>query len=210
MRRLLGILGAALLAGSLAAAAVFAYRVWDPFAGARQHAAQHRLYQQWSAPPGRAHGVARLSCRPAGRPAIGQVFAIIQIPAFGPHWKFTVIQGTSLAQLATGPGHIPGTALPGRPGNAGIAAHDITAGNPFLHLAGLRPGDRIIITTRGCRITYRVNRAPYRVWYTDTGVLRPAGRRHLLTLITCWPTGVLYFVPHRTIVQAVQVASMPR
>jgi hypothetical protein len=28
------------------------YRVWDPFAGSRQHAAQQRLYQSWGAPHG--------------------------------------------------------------------------------------------------------------------------------------------------------------
>jgi Sortase domain len=60
----------------------------------------------------------------------GQVFAIIQIPALGQDWKFTVIEGTDLPQLATGPGHVPGTALPGAEGNAGIAAHDVTAGTP--------------------------------------------------------------------------------
>ncbi len=212
MRRVFGVLGVLFLAASLAAVSIIVYRAWDPFAGARQHAAQQRLYQQWGTrpaaliPPRQA-----ASCQPmAGPIPVGQVFATIQIPSFGPQWKFTVIQGTALAQLATGPGHIPGTALPGQPGNVGIAAHDVTAGNPFLHLAGLRTGDRIVITTRGCRTTYRVYRAPYRVWCTNTGVLRPVGHRHTLTLITCWPTRVLFFVPHRTIVQAAEIASVPR
>jgi sortase (surface protein transpeptidase) len=53
-----------------------------------------------------------------------------------------------------------------------------------------------------------VTRLPYRVLYTDVGVLRPAGTEHTLTMITCWPVYVLYFVPHRTIVSAIEVSSV--
>jgi sortase A len=138
------------------------------------------------------------------------VFAIIQIPAFGPNWKFAVIQGTTLTQLASGPGHILGTALPSQAGDVGIAAHDVTAGNAFLHLDGLRTGDTIVITTKECVTTYRVYRQPYRVLYTDVGVLNPVGSKHTLTLVTCWPTNVLDFVIHRTIVQAEEIGSVRR
>jgi sortase A len=182
-----------------------AVQVLDPFAGSRQHAAQEQLYKSWAgqphAPPP-AHG-----CQMATQPRKGQVFAIIQIPALGKGWKFTVIEGTDLAQLATGPGHVPGTALPGAEGNVGIAAHDVTAGNPFLHLASLKPGDTVTITTQHCVVTYTVTRLPNRVLYTDVGVLRPVGTKHTLTMITCWPVYVLYFVPHRTIVSAIETSS---
>jgi sortase A len=141
---------------------------------------------------------------------VGQVFAFMQIPAFGPAWKFTIIQGTTLTQLATGPGHILGTALPGQAGDVGIGAHDVTAGNPFLHLSSLRTGDTVVITTKACVTTYRVYRQPYRVLYTDVGVLNPVGSKHTLTLVTCWPTDVLYFVSHRTIVQAEEISSVKR
>jgi sortase A len=202
----------------LAAAGVLlwsGYRVWDPFAGARQHQAQIALAKSWGAPPAQAAAGAKLAAaapcvaRRAGIP-VGRVFAMVQIPAFGPGWKFTVVQGTAPAQLATGPGHVAGTALPGQAGNAGIAAHDVTAGNPFLHLSSLRTGDRVIITTRECVTTYRVYRAPYRVLYTDVGVLRPVGTEHTLTLITCWPVEVLHFVKYRTIVQAAEISSVRR
>ena len=185
------------------------YRVWDPLAGSRQHAAQQRLYQSWGAPrslPGKSPAGPQ-GCQMTSRPRTGQVFAIIQIPALGKDWKFTVIEGTGLPQLATGPGHVPGTALPGAEGNVGIAAHDVTAGNPFLHLASLKPGDTVTITTQHCVVTYAVNRLPYRVLYTDVGVLRPVGTEHTLTMITCWPVYVLYFVPHRTVVSAIEISS---
>jgi sortase A len=186
-----------------------AVRVLDPFAGSRQHAAQEQLHKTWAAQPGPVLDAPRPAqgCQLAAQPSTGQVFAIIQIPALGKDWKFTVIEGTGLPQLATGPGHVPGTALPGAEGNVGIAAHDVTAGNPFLHLASLKPGDTVTITTQHCVVTYAVTRLPYRVLYTDVAVLRPAGTEHTLTMITCWPVYVLYFVPHRTIVSAIEVSS---
>jgi sortase A len=195
------------------------YKVWDPFAGARQRAAQTALTRSWGQLPALPAPPTATS-RPVVAPAlcvgpnsdipVGQVFAIIQIPAFGPAWKFTIIQGTTLTQLATGPGHILGTALPGQAGDVGIGAHDVTAGNPFLHLSSLRTGDTVVITTKACVTTYRVYRQPYRVLYTDVSVLNPIGSKHTLTLVTCWPTDVLTFVPHRTIVQAAEISSVRR
>jgi sortase (surface protein transpeptidase) len=58
-------------------------------------------------------------------------------------------------------------------------------------------------------VTYAVTRLPYRVLYTDVGVLRPTGTKHTLTIITCWPVYVLYFVPHRTNVSATEISSRP-
>jgi sortase A len=199
---------ACILAG-VTVLAVSAVKVLDPFAGSRQHAAQEQLHKTWAAQPGPVPDAPRPTqgCPLAAQPSTGQVFAIIQIPALGKDWKFTVIEGTGLPQLATGPGHVPGTALPGAEGNVGIAAHDVTAGNPFLHLASLKPGDTVTITTQHCVVTYAVTRLPYRVLYTDVAVLRPAGTEHTLTMITCWPVYVLYFVPHRTIVSAIEVSS---
>jgi sortase A len=208
------------------------YKVWDPFAGARQHAAQEALRRSWgtrpalpgpaasaatpaaTAKPGATATPAATATAACAAPSqdipVGQVFAIIQIPAFGPTWKFTVIQGTTLTQLATGPGHILGTVLPGQAGDVGIGAHDVTAGNPFLHLASLRMGDTVVITTKECVTTYRVYRQPYRVLYTDVAVLNPVGSEHTLTLVTCWPTGALSFVTQRTIVQAAEISSVRR
>ena len=212
MRRILTWTASMLLVAALAVAGVGIYRAWDPLAGSRQHAAQEQLYKSWGSPPvlpGRTSPAVR-GCQIGSQPRVGEVFAIIQIPAFGKGWKFTVIEGTALPQLATGPGHIRGTAMPGAEGNVGIAAHDVTAGNPFLHLADLKPGDTVTITTKTCVTTYRVTRPSYRVLYTDVAVLRPTGREHTLTLITCWPVGVLYFVPHRTIVDAIEISSVRR
>jgi sortase A len=198
------------------------YRIWDPFAGARQQAAQRDLLHSWDVANGAAPAAPATAhpARPgrAGPPActgIGaspqpsQPFALIQIPAFGRSWKFTVVEGTAAAQLATGPGHIAGTALPGQAGNVGVAAHNITAGNPFLHLGSLRPGDKVVITTEHCVVTYKVTSAPRKVLYTDVAVLRPTGNEHTITLITCWPVS-LNFVNHRIVVPGVETSSIAR
>jgi sortase A len=130
------------------------------------------------------------------------------IPRFSRRWRFAVAEGTTLAQLATGPGHITGTSMPGGRDFA-VAAHDITAGNAFLHLGSLRQGDLIRVRTRDCRYTYRVSRAPFRVRYTDVAVLRGAPGQRRITLVTCWPV-TLAFTPWRIIVDGALVSERPQ
>jgi sortase A len=145
----------------------------------------------------------------------GQPFALMRIPAFGPQWKFAVVQGTSLRQLALGPGHVPGTELPGQHGNFVVAAHDVTAGNPFLHLRSLHSPDRVYVTTRTHVYEYVVQ-SKRKVRYTNVGVELPVpghlGRapgRALITLITCTPV-TLDFTPWRIVVTAHLVKTFPR
>ena len=143
----------------------------------------------------------------------GQPFAYIRIPAFGPHWRFTIVQGTALAQLNVSPGHVPGTQLPGQVGNFAVAGHRVTAGNPFWSLPSLRDGDLVYIDTKVNTYTYTVT-GQQTVLPADTAVLdplpdhpgqRPA--RRMITLITCNPawTGT-----HRVIVTGVLVTAAAR
>ena len=145
--------------------------------------------------------------------ATGQPFAFITIPAFGPHWRFTLIQGTALAQLDLSPGHVPGTQWPGQVGNFAVAGHRVTAGNPFWSLPSLRAGDLVYIQTRLNQYTYRITGKQW-VLPTDLGVLDPVPGhpaqhpvRRLITLITCDPawTGT-----HRVIVTGVLISAKPR
>jgi sortase A len=186
----------------------FGYLFWG--SGLRADQAQRQFTAQlehaWHAPP------------PAETPmpadpvslVTGEPFAFIRIPAFGVDWRFTVVQGTTLAQLDVSPGHVPGTQLPGQLGNFAVAGHRVTAGNPFWSLPSLAPGDRVYIDTRYVTYTYRVTGKPTWVLPTDLAVLDPVpGRpgvtptRRLLTLITCDPawTGT-----HRVIVTGVLTA----
>jgi sortase A len=145
--------------------------------------------------------------------ATGQPFAFITIPAFGPHWRFTVIQGAALAQLDLSPGHVAGTQWPGQVGNFAVAGHRVTAGNPFWSLPSLKAGDLVDIETKLNDYTYRVT-GEQRVLPTDLNVLDPVpgrpGQRptqRMITLITCDPawTGT-----HRIIVTGVLVSAKAR
>jgi sortase A len=187
-----------------------AYRIWDPGAAGRQHQLATKLENSMRRPPGHDQAI-------TGEPRLvmGRPFAFIRIPRFGPHWQFTIVEGTALAQLATGPGHVPGTQLPGQRGNFAVAAHDITAGNPFLHLPDMRPGDLVIVTTRYAVFRYRVVDKRV-VRYTDTAVLAPVpghpGKRPqapMITLITCTPV-TLAFTPYRVVVTGIEVSATPR
>jgi sortase A len=139
------------------------------------------------------------------RPVTGQPFALIRVPAFGRNWQFAIVEGTALSQLALGPGHVAGTGLPGQPGNFVVAAHDVTAGNPFLHLRALRYPDKVYVYTRSRVYEYEV-RSERITRYTNVGVEYPvpghpgvAPHRSLITLITCTPV-TLAFTPWRIVV----------
>jgi sortase A len=134
-------------------------------------------------------------------PAAGRPFAFIRIPRFGQDWRLPVIQGTGEAQLNTGAvGHVGGTGMPGT-GNLALAAHVVSAGNPFLHLSSLRSGDAVTVTDRCGSYTYRVT------WHRvvdahDVGVLDTVPGRRVITLITCHPA-VYWSTPDRLIVRGV-------
>ena len=170
-----------------------------------------------TAPGGTAPGGTEPGGTAAAKPielVTGRPFALLRIPAFGAQWRFAVVEGTTLAQLAEGPGHVPGTQLPGEPGNFAVAAHDITAGNPFLHLGSLRKGDGIAVTTVNGTYQYRVLSERV-VRYTDVGVLDPVpdepGQqpvRQFITLLTCTPV-TLAFTPWRIVVTGVLTGMTP-
>lgn len=101
-----------------------------------------------------------------------------------------VVQGVSLADLTRGPGHYPGTALPGQKGNFAVAGHRTTYGAPFFNLDQLRKGDEVVVTTRDRKkFTYRVHTQEI-VSPGDTWVIEPdpleRGKK-MLTLTTCNP-----------------------
>ena len=54
-----------------------------------------------------------------------------------------VVAGTDTSSLRMGPGHYPGTPLPGTHGTVAIAGHRTTYGAPFRKLDELGRGDRV-------------------------------------------------------------------
>lgn len=101
-----------------------------------------------------------------------------------------VVEGTGREELARGPGHYVGTALPGEDGNMAVAGHRTTYAAPFFHLDQLQEGDEIHVTGRdGRRHVYRFSDRRI-VTPNDTWVLGPDPLdrgRPLLTLTTCHP-----------------------
>ena len=116
-------------------------------------------------------------------PAVGRPVGTLVIPEIGVDQ--VVVQGTGTAQLAAGPGHYPGTPLPGQAGNAAIAGHRTTHGRPFYNLQNLAPGDPLTVTTLQGTFRYSVVRSEV-VAPTDIAVLDPSPVPEL-TLTTCTP-----------------------
>jgi sortase A len=192
-----------------------AYLMWGTAlrASNAQHQLSSELNQQWAQVGTSGHT--------AGRPAqpeqlaliTGQPFAYIRIPAFGAHWRFTIIQGAALAQLNVSPGHVAGTQLPGQVGNFAVAGHRVTAGNPFWSLPSLKNGDLVYIDTKLNTYTYQVT-GQRTVLPTDVAVVDPVPghpgqhpTQRLITLITCNPawTGT-----HRVIVTGKLISAAAR
>ena len=116
----------------------------------------------------------------------GDPIAIIAMPTIGVN-KY-VVAGVQTADLKKGPGHYPGTPFPGELGNASIAGHRTTYGEPFRHLDDLNLGDPIIITDLlGRKFTYLVTNQQV-VGATDSWVVATTDRtKAFLTLTTCHP-----------------------
>lgn len=101
-----------------------------------------------------------------------------------------VVAGVGAEDLKRGPGHYPGTADPGQPGNMAIAGHRTTYGAPFADLDRLESGDEVRVTDRsGVRAVYRVREqrivAPGDVWVLMPDPLGTG--TPTLTLTTCHP-----------------------
>jgi sortase A len=82
---------------------------------------------------------------PTRAPETGSPVAILDIPAM--KLEQIVVEGVGPQQTRRGPGHVPGTAGPGQPGNSAIVARRSAFGGPFRPLGSLEMGDRILVTT---------------------------------------------------------------
>jgi sortase A len=133
----------------------------------------------------------------------GQPLGRIRIPSIGV--SSVVVAGTGTSDLRLGPGHYPGTPLPGARGTVAIAGHRTTYGAPFRKLDKLSRGDRIEVRMPYGTFVYRVEQrrivAPTAVWVTHrTGYDR-------LILSACHP---LYSAAQRIVVFARLVDSKPK
>lgn len=112
---------------------------------------QQRLTQSLISNP-----LARFKLIGGALPPEGSAVAVLEIPALGLHQ--VVVVGTSAADLTNGPGLMPGSVLPGSPGNSVIAARRVTFGGPFGSIGSLRRDQRIVAVDGAGAFTYRITR----------------------------------------------------
>ena len=92
-------------------------------------------------PPSTGPGPPRRSRRRRQAPSEGQLLGKIEIPKIG--LTRTSSRASRVDDLKNGPGHYPGTPLPGQKGNAAIAGHRTTYGAPFADVDELQAGDQL-------------------------------------------------------------------
>jgi LPXTG-site transpeptidase (sortase) family protein len=125
----------------------------------------------------------------------GQTIGRLEIPSI--KLAAMVAEGVDNRTLRRSVGHIPGTAMPGSPGNVGLSGHRDTF---FRHLGQLNKDDVIWITAAGKTFYYAVESMGI-VDPDEAIVLRDVGRP-TLTLVTCYPFYYVGPAPKRFIVHA--------
>ena len=109
----------------------------------------------------------------------------IEIPKIGV--SKSLYEGITLTTLDRGPGHWPGTAMPGQFGNVVIAGHRVSHDKPFRNLDQLVEGDDVFLTTDDGRFDYKVTGTeivtPDAVWIADQTP------DYTATLFACNPPG---------------------
>ncbi|MEU5881066.1 class E sortase [Spirillospora sp. NPDC047279] len=147
------------------------------------------------------------------RVKLGKGLAMIRIPRFGVQYRFVVVEGVELADLRKGPGHYPGSALPGEVGNFVVSGHRTTYSAPFNRTAELRTGDKILIDTRQKQYVYEVTGKkivkPSAVEVTAPVPFKPKDKpsKKLITLTTCHPK---YSAAQRLIIFGELTGELPR
>jgi sortase A len=115
-----------------------------------------------------------------------------------------VLEGVGDDELNAEPGHFPGSAYPGEPGNAVISAH---RDRHFNHLDMLDVGDTIT-TDSGTRHSVWVVVSKRVIGRDDPALFRT--HDPTLTLTTCWPIRYLGPAPDRLIITAKPVGRTGR
>jgi sortase A len=201
--RVLGAVGRTLITAGVLILLFVGYQLWGT--GIREAQAQHRLEDDFAdvlheaadgvpstttttrpgssttsttAPPDTVPEVAPIAPVPEGEPT-----AHLRIPKIGV--DKIVVEGVALPDLKKGPGHYPGTPLPGQEGNAAIAGHRTTYGAPFNRIDELEPGDEIFVETVQGEFRYVVSEQQI-VAPTQVEVLEDKGDDRL-TLTACHP-----------------------
>lgn len=115
----------------------------------------------------------------------------VAIPAIG--LDVTFGEGVFAETLDRGPGHWPGTPMPGRAGNSVVSGHRNTNTQPFKRIDELKPGDPITVTLDDTsKTTFTVDDTTIvpEPEYREFVLRQPkAARTRQLTIFACHPEG---------------------
>ena len=187
---------------------VYELQVTGVVAARAQDRLGDELEQSWSEVPRQpvSAPVEGAPVTPVESPDLGDAFARLHVPALDGYEPKSVVEGVSVEDLKQGgPGHIPGTALPGEVGNVVLSGHRTTYGAPFNRWDELQPGDLVVLETRDGWFTYRITGSQIvlpnaiEVTFPVPGDRDATPTRPLLTMTTCNPE---YSARERLIVSA--------
>jgi sortase A len=146
-------------AGWVAVILVATVLVAYPLGPVFQQREQHQLLRQFRTEIVHAandeQGLAGLldtSAAPAPRP--GEPVGILDIGDL--HLRQVVVEGADATNTSSGPGHLPGSAGLGQPGNAVVVGRNAAWGGPFDSLDSLRRGQLIVTSTTQGQSVYKV------------------------------------------------------
>lgn len=130
----------------------------------------------------------------AGPPVAGAPVARLIIPRLG--LDEIVVEGVHEGALRAGPGHLPGSAMPGEAGNAVVSAH---RDRHFRPLGDVAIGDTVVTETlAGAQRWVIVSRRTV----PEGAPALFATREPTLTLTTCWPIRAVGPAPERLLLTA--------
>ena len=198
--------------------ALAAYLSWSPKSDDQPPRVSEILSSLEDRPESRGRGPATKGDSPvAGAPIDDESVSIsfergrqialgrIEIPAISLKTKF--FEGVTDETVKRGPGHWPGTPLPGATGNSVFAGHRTTYTRPFEDLDLLESGDKIWTGLRNAKATtYRVFKKVVvaEADYVDFVLRQPDAKgARIITLFACTPKGSR---THRIVVQAKAVS----
>jgi len=133
-----------------------AYELWGTnfYTQGQQNQLEDSIHHGWS---GAGPDITQVNVKNV---PLGSGIAVLRIPRFGKGYHMVIVEGTGYDDLKKGPGHYPGTALPGQVGNFAVAGHRTTYLAPFNKIDTIRRGDAIVLETKSKWLVYRVQDVP--------------------------------------------------
>lgn len=125
-------------------------------------------------------------------PVPGNAIARLYMPQIRPE-PWIIVEGTTLEDIATAPGHYEDHAMPGEKGNFAMAGHNVEA--IFRRIDELQPGDEIVVETMTNFYIYEITENAI-VKPTNLDVVAPVPNQpgaepgegdRWLTMTTCYP-----------------------